>query len=141
MNCGQQRSEPPNKFSVSECDTIRTVSELGFYFDDIPVDKMKEISVKIGSKPWEVFRPDTQLVDTLRKQRYFLLKREIGLQDTVRVQLVHALKTHKVYGFQYLKMPVNTGHNVVYECKLQELMLDGKPQNGGVVLIKNEDVQ
>ncbi|MGJ7031966.1 hypothetical protein [Niabella hirudinis] len=105
--------------------------------------EIKPIKIRISAATdsrWLEFSPALNIVDSIRGQRYFLLQQPFKTGDTLFLKLAGENRIHKIYDFKYLKMPHNKGGSqIVEECRLHEITLDGQVQTGGVVLFDFDD--
>lgn len=138
LSCQGGGAKSKEASSPSSCDTIQSIKGLGFYFNNIAERSLKNLAIKINSERWETVNQNMKITDSIRKQRYFFFNRKIETNDTIFVRFSESQQIHKIYGFKYLKMPINLGGNRIQEeCRFYELKLDGQLQNGGVVLFQD----
>lgn len=119
-----------------ECTARNTIQELSIsFFGYFPKDADSiDIKIKRGNtiiKEYTDKIPD-KIADSLRHQRYYSIKDEILITDTLFLKIKNE-PVKKIYGFQYTVVPHYTMMNKNWGCELGKLTINGKENEGAYI--------
>jgi hypothetical protein len=114
-------------------------SLFGYSYDDVD-----SVSIKIqrGGKIIADYRDalPKKYFDSLRHQRYYTIKKNILLTDTLMVKTANE-PTKKIYGFSYAVKPHFTMMNRDFGCEFSSFVIDGELVNESTLSLVNKSAK
>ncbi|KLT66312.1 hypothetical protein [Pedobacter sp. BMA] len=127
-----------------ECSQKNSVDQLDVSLFGYSYDDADSVSIKIQRDGKIIADYKDALpkkyFDSLRHQRYYTIKKNILLTDTLMVKIAKE-PIRKIYGFSYAVKPHFTMMNRDFGCEFNSFVMDGEIVNESTVRVVNKSAK